>query len=170
MYFTGWGLLKYGYRNPTGFRRWVKVAKSGGLCYAYVMGTWKSKNRHKYLLQYHIIFVCKYRKKLLMSKQISDDIKQFSYEICQKHKAVIRYMETDQDHIHYMIETEPAMSISKIVNLMKSYTTYHIWEKYPNYLRKHFRKEHTFWTDGYFACSVGSVSEEMLRKYIENQG
>mgnify|MGYP005775188019 FL=1 len=70
-----------------------------------------------------------------MSKQISDDIKQFSYEICQKHKAVIRYMETDQDHIHYMIETEPAMSISKIVNLMKSYTTYHIWEKYPNYLR-----------------------------------
>ena len=33
----------YGYRNPTGFRRWVKVAKSGGLCYTCVMGTWKSK-------------------------------------------------------------------------------------------------------------------------------
>ena len=100
------------------------------------MGTWKSKNRHKYLLQYHIIFVCKYRKKLLMSKQISDDIKQFSYEICQKHKVIIRYMETDKDHIHYMIETEPTMSISKIVNLMKSYTTYHIWKRYPDYLRK----------------------------------
>ena len=66
--------LQYGYRNPTGFRRWVKVAESGGLCYTCVMGTWKSKTRHKYLLQYHIIFVCKYRKKLLMSKQISDDI------------------------------------------------------------------------------------------------
>ena len=61
-----------------------------------------------------------------MSKQISDDIKQFSYEICQKHKVIIRYMETD--------------------------------------------KEHTFWTDGYFVCSVGNVSEEMPRKYIENQG
>ena len=35
--------LKYGYRNPTGFRRWVKVAESGGLCYTCVMGTWKSK-------------------------------------------------------------------------------------------------------------------------------
>ena len=127
--------LKYGYRNPTGFRRWVKVAGSGGLCYTCVMGTWKSKNRHKYLLQYHIIFVCKYRKKLLMSKQISDDIKQFSYEICQKHKVIIRYMQTDKDHIHYMIETEPTMSISKIVNLMKSYTTYHIWKRYPDYLR-----------------------------------
>lgn len=85
------------------------------------MGTWKSKNRHKYLLQYHIIFVCKYRKKLLISKQISDDIKQFSYEICQRHKVIIRYMETDKDHIHYMIETEPTMSVSQIVNLMKSY-------------------------------------------------
>ena len=83
---------------------------------------------------------------------------------------VIRYMETDKEHIHYMIETEPTMSISKIVNLMKSYTTYHIWKRYPDYLRKHFWKEHTFWTDGYFVCSVGNVSEEMPRKYIENQG
>ena len=103
------------------------------------MGTWKSKNRHKYLLQYHIIFVCKYRKKLLVSRQISDDIKQFSYEICQRHSVIIRYMETDKDHIHYMIETEPTMSISKIVNMMKSYTTYHIWKRYPQYLRKHLQ-------------------------------
>ena len=72
--------LKQGYRNPTGFRRWVKVAKNQKLLYTHGMGTWKSKNRHKYLLQYHIIFVCKYRKKLLVSRRISDDIKQFSYE------------------------------------------------------------------------------------------
>ena len=76
-------------------------------------------------------------------------------------------METDKDHIYYMLETEPVMSISKIVNLMKGYITYHIWKRYSDYLRKHFRKEHTFWTDGYFACSVGNVSEEMLKKYIE---
>ncbi len=53
-------------------------------------------------------------------------------------------METDKDHIHYMIETEPTMSVSKIVNLMKSDTAYHIWERYPAYLRKHFWKERTF--------------------------
>ncbi|MCD7715937.1 MAG: IS200/IS605 family transposase [Lachnospiraceae bacterium] len=98
------------------------------------MTKWKSKNRHKYLLQYHIIFVCKYRKKLLASSQISDDIKQLSYEICQKYRVIIKYMETDKDHIHYMIETEPTISISK---------------------------KHTFWTDGYFACSAGNVSEKV---------
>ena len=72
---------------------------------------------------------------------------------------VIRYMETDKDHIHYMIETEPTMSISKIVNLMKSYTTYHIWKRYPDYPRKYFWKEHTFWADGYFVCSVGNFEK-----------
>ena len=78
-------------------------------------------------------------------------------------------METDKDHIHYMIETEPTISISKVVNLIKSYT-YHIWKKHTEYLKNHFWKEHTFWTDGCFACSVGDVSEEMLKQYIENQG
>ena len=79
---------------------------------------------------------------------------------------IIRYMETDKGHIHYMIETEPTMSISKIVNLMKIYTTYHIWKRYPQYLRKQFWKEHTFWTDGYFACRkcIGRNAEEIYRK------
>ena len=84
-----------------------------------VIDCWKSKNRHKYLLQYHLIFVCKYRKKILVGT-ISDDIKQLSYEICNKHNVTIKKMETDKDHIHYLIETEPTISISKIVNLMKT--------------------------------------------------
>lgn len=133
------------------------------------MDKWNSKNRHKYLLQYHIIFVCKYRKKLL-SRNISDDIKQLSYEICNKHNVKIREMETDKDHIHYMIEAEPTISVSQIVNLMKSYTSYHIWRLHNNYLSKIFWKERTFWTDGYFACTIGNVSENTLRKYIQNQG
>ena len=112
------------------------------------MGTWKSKNRHKYLLQYHIIFVCKYRKKLLMSKQISDDIKQFSYGICQKHKVIIRYMETDKDHIHYMIETEPTMSISK-----SNEELYNIsyWGKISELFTKTFL-ERTYLLDGWIFC------------------
>ena len=131
---------------------------------------WKDKNRHKYLLQFHLIFVCKYRKPLLSHKRISDEIKELSRQLCQRHDVIIRYMETDRDHIHYMVELPPTVAISDLVQNLKSYTSYHIWKKYPKILRKHFWKEHTFWTDGYFACSVGNVSEQMLKEYIENQG
>lgn len=132
--------------------------------------TWKGDNRRKYLLQYHVIFVCKYRKKLLVSKSIASDIKRLSREICDKHHILIRYMETDKDHIHYMIETDTTKSLSDIIRLMKSYTAYHIWKLHPAYLRKCFWKEHTFWTDGYFICTVGNISEKILKEYIENQG
>jgi len=69
-----------------------------------------------------------------------------------------------------MIETDLTLSISKIVKLMKSYTTYHIWKKYDRYLSKYLWKEKTFWTDGYFISSIGNVSEKVLKEYIENQG
>lgn len=131
---------------------------------------WNSKNRRKYLLQYHIIFVCKYRKSLLSKESISDDIKQLSYDICNKHNINIKTMETDKNHIHYLIEADTTISVSKIVNLIKSYTTFHIWKYHKSFLSKHFWKENTFWTDGYFACSVGNVSEKILKEYIDNQG
>jgi putative transposase len=92
------------------------------------MSDYRSNNRHKFLLQYHIIFVCKYRKKLFLSKCISDDIKSLSKDIWDKNNILIKYMETDKDHIHYMIETIPNISISKIVKLIKWHTTCHIWK------------------------------------------
>lgn len=79
-------------------------------------------------------------------------------------------MEADKDHIHYMIETTPDINLSNFVRLMKSYTTYHIWKHRKAFLLKYFWKEHTFWTNGYFICSIGNISEKQLREYIENQG
>ena len=132
--------------------------------------TYKSGSHSKYLLQYHLIFVCKYRRKLLSSPNIASGIKRLSIEYCQKHNVVIHYMETDKDHIHYMIETTPNINLSNMVKTMKSYITYHIWEKYSAYLSKCFWKERTFFSDGYFISSIGNVSQETLKNYIENQG
>lgn len=134
------------------------------------MSVWNSSCHNKYLLQYHLIFVCKYRKKLLVSPKIADNIKLLSTEICNKHNVYIKYMEVDKDHIHYMIETGPNINLSDFVRTMKGYITYHIWEKNASYLCKYFWKERTFFADGYFVCSVGNVSERTLKEYIENQG
>lgn len=133
------------------------------------MGEWKSKGHSKYLLQYHVIFVCKYRKKLL-TPRISEDVKKLSLEVCEKRGISIPYMETDKDHIHYMIETAPNINLANFIKAIKGYTTYHIWQKHGAYLRNCFCRERTFWTDGYFLCSVGNVSKKILKEYIENQG
>ena len=110
------------------------------LYYNVYVSNYKSKNRHKYLLQYHLILVCKYRKILFTNYILSKDIKDLSVKICSKYNIIIKYMETDKDHIHYMLEIPPVISISKVVRLIKSYTTYHIWKLHHNYLKKHFWK------------------------------
>lgn len=68
---------------------------------------YRKGNHKKYLLQYHLIFVRKYRKKLLCGNNIVTDIKKLSLDIATKHNVNIHYMEVDKDHIHYMIETSP---------------------------------------------------------------
>ena len=72
--------------------------------------------------------------------------------------------------VRFTIQYIPRVSISAIVNRIKSITTKRIWNLHQNYLQKHFWKEKTFWTDGYFVCSVGEASPETIRNYIKNQG
>jgi len=88
----------------------------------------------------------------------------------QKSDFEIIEAKTDKDHIHLMIQYIPRVSISSIVNKLKSITTYHFWQNYRPFLKQHFWKENTFWTDGYFVCSIGEASPETIQKYIQNQG
>ena len=131
-------------------------------------GYWTT-NRAKHNLKVHLILVCKYRKKLLV-KGIEDNIKNIIRDIEINSDFDIIEMETDIDHIHLMIQYIPRLSISSIVNRIKSITTKRIWNIHQNFLQKHFWKERTFWTDGYFVCSIGEASPETIQNYIKNQG
>ena len=134
-----------------------------------IISEWSSTNRSKHLLQYHIIFVCKYRRRVLTTK-LSEYVKQLSYDVSLKNRIVIKEMETDRDHIHYFLELPPSMAVCDAVSILKSYTTYHLWEQYGAVLAKTYWGKNKLWTDGYFACSVGNVSAEKLKAYIANQG
>lgn len=68
---------------------------------------YRSKGHCKFLLRYHLILVCKYRLKLMSASNISSDIKKLSEQLAKKHNVDIWYLESDKDHIHYMIEVEP---------------------------------------------------------------
>lgn len=132
------------------------------------MSNYKSKNHSKFKLIYHIIFVVKYRQKLLT--MFGDKIKEYMLKISEKYDFTIIEMEVDKDHIHFMIDSEPKLSPLMIVRILKQQSTKMIWDQYPRSMRKHFWHEITFWTDGYFCSTIGEISQQTLKHYIENQG
>lgn len=127
-----------------------------------------SKNHSKFILTYHIIFTCKYRKKLLI--KYGEDVKQIMYDICKRYDFYIKEMEVDKDHIHMMISSVPKISPLQIVRVLKQQSTIQMWRRYASELKKQYWKENTFWTDGYFCSTIGEVSSKTLKHYIQNQG
>ena len=129
---------------------------------------YKSKNHSKFILTYHIIFVCKYRKKLLI--KYGEDVKQIMYDIIKKYDFDIKEMEVDKDHIHMMISSVPKISPLQIVRVLKQQSTIQMWRRYASEIKKQYWKENTFLTDGYFCSTIGEVSSKTLKHYIQNQG
>lgn len=99
------------------------------------MSDYHTKNRHKYLIKLHLVFVTKYRKRILKG-QIANDIKQFCFDVCSKNDVTIDEMETDKDHIHILVDIPPTSVPSKLVMLLKQQTTYSIWKSNQSYLKK----------------------------------
>ena len=126
-------------------------------------------NRQKYSLKVHIVLVTKYRKQLLIGS-IADDVKQKIFDIANTRGYEIIALETDKDHIHFLLSYDTTDRVSDIVKIVKQETTYHLWQKYSSVLSKQYWKEKIFWSDGYFACSIGEVSSATIQKYIESQG
>ena len=126
-------------------------------------------NRRKYSLKVHIVLVTKYRKKLLKGS-IADDVKQKIFDIANTRGYEIIAMETDKDHMHFLISYDTTDRVCDIVKIVKQETTYYLWQKYGSFLSKQYWKKRIFWSDGYFACSIGEVSSATIQKYIESQG
>ena len=126
-------------------------------------------NRRKYSLKVHIVLVTKYRKQLLIGS-IADDVKQKILDIANTRGYEIIAIETDKDHIHFLLSYDTTDRVCDIVKIVKQETTYYLWQKYSSVLSKQYWKEKIFWSDGYFACSIGEVSSATIRKYIGSQG
>ena len=124
-----------------------------------------TKNHSKFLLQYHFIFVVKYRKKIISKFPIKNILLSIKGK-----NFTIETLEIDKDHIHFLIRAEPKLSPLQVVRKLKQESTVILWKRYSKILEKHFWKERTFWSNGYFVSTIGNVSEQTLRKYIDEQG
>ena len=123
----------------------------------------------KFKMSVHVIFVTKYRKSLLVG-EIQNDVKQFLYEASRNKGISIQAMETDKNHVHMLFSYHPSMNVSALVKYLKQYSTYYIWKHHEGQLKKYYWKRKILWSDGYFVCSVGQISQTIVKKYIKQQG
>ena len=83
----------------------------------------------------------------------------------------IKFLEigTDKDHVHFLVQSVPTYAVSKIVTIIKSITAREIFRQCPQVKKQLWGGE--FWTDGYFASTVGKHGDEkLISKYVKNQG
>ncbi|UYI77266.1 MAG: IS200/IS605 family transposase [Fusobacterium varium] len=119
-----------------------------------------------YSIQYHMVWCVKYRYKILnddIDKSLKEIIKNLADEINIK---IIEY-ETDEDHIHLLIECSPQHFIPTIVKILKGSSARKMFVKYPE-LKKRLCGGN-LWNPSYFVATVSENTEEQIRKYIQTQ-
>ena len=126
------------------------------------------KRHNKTLLLYHLVFPVKYRKKVI-TEEMSSTMKDICIEISERYEIQFVEIGTDDDHVHFLIQGVPTMTVDKIVRIIKSITARIIFERYSE-LRKELWGG-SFWTSGYYANTVGQYGNmDIIKKYVENQG
>lgn len=129
-----------------------------------------SRNHSKFLLKYHVILVCKYRRKVLVGA-VGFAMKHILLDIAQESDFDIEVMETDKDHVHLLVSAPPKLSPLQIVRRLKQESSHRIWRQHAETLHHIYWSGHdVFWTKGYFVSSIGNMSQETIQHYIENQG
>ena len=115
-------------------------------------------------LKYHIVWCPKYRRKVLV-RPVDSRLKVLLREKAKSLGLTIHQMEVMPDHVHIFVEGGPTICVAEIVNGLKGFTSHQLREEYP-FLKSRLP---TLWSRSYYSGSVGSVSEAVIRKYIEAQ-
>jgi len=115
-----------------------------------------------------VIFCPKYRKTILVGS-VSNRLKEICIDIALSHDFIIEEIETDKNHIHMIINCNPRYGIMKCVQLIKQISAYNLFNEFP-FIRRNHLWGGKFWSRSTFISTVGSVSLETVKKYIENQG
>jgi putative transposase len=125
---------------------------------------YKTDGKVIYSCQYHVIFCPKYRRSVLIGK-IEPRLKQLIKQKEQEYHFEVLEMEVMPDHVHLLLDVNPKYGIYDIVNHIKGFTSHE--------LRKEFKelrtKLPTLWTRSKFISTVGAVTLEVVKRYIEEQ-
>jgi REP element-mobilizing transposase RayT len=120
------------------------------------------------VLLYHLVFPAKYRK-VVFDESVDIALREVCLEIEKRYQIKFLEIGTDKDHVHFLVQSVPTYSVTKIVTMIKSITAREIFYKVPSVKKILWGGE--FWSDGYFASSVSKHgNENTISKYVKNQG
>ncbi len=128
----------------------------------------KSLSHAVYLLRLHIVLVTKYRRKILTPRILTYAEKTFS-DILGHWRCSLLEFGGEDDHVHLLIDIHPALNISTLINNLKSASSRRIRNEFSDHINKFYWKP-VFWHRAYFAGTVGKVTFETIRRYVEQQG
>ncbi len=120
--------------------------------------------RHRLL--YHLVWIPKYRKRILIGK-VAVRLRGLLYEAADVNRWWIHEVNIQRDHVHAMIQLPPNVSVSEAMQMLKGGSSRTLRREFPEL--EEFLWGDSFWADGYFAESVGTVKEESMRRYIREQ-
>ena len=127
-----------------------------------------AKSHNKSLLLYHIVCPTKYRRKVF-SKEVEKTLKKICMGIEGRYEILFVEIGSDEDHVHFLVQSVPMYSPKKIVNTLKSITAIEIFRRHPEVKLKLWGGK--FWTSGYYVNTVSQYGNaEMIMKYVQNQG
>jgi len=123
-----------------------------------------------YQTQYHIVWVTRYRRKILC-KGVDTYLKALLRKEFREHFPDIQVQEVgmDKDHVHIHVIIPPKYAVSRIVEAFKSNTSRIVKEKFPEFLNKVYWDGYGIWGTGFFVSTVG-INEKIIRAYVNQQG
>ena len=128
----------------------------------------KTSSSHAiYLIRLHVVFVTKYRRKVL-NPEIRAFLETAFRGVLENWNCTLEEFGGEEDHVHLLIDIHPALNISELINNLKSATSKKTRNHFRDHVAQFYWKPH-FWHRAYYAGSVGTVSPETIRAYIEKQ-
>ena len=132
------------------------------------MSEFLHKSHNVSVLLYHIVCPAKYRR-LVISDEVDATMKQMCEEIEKRYEIKFLEIGTERDHVHFLVQSVPSYSPTKMVTIIKSILAREILEKHPEVKKKLWGGE--FWSDGYFVSTVSKYgNEEVISGYVRSQG
>jgi REP element-mobilizing transposase RayT len=126
------------------------------------------KSHNVSVLIYHLVFPAKYRR-AVVDEQVDITLKDVCLEIEKRYQMKFLEIGSDKDHVHFLVQSVPTYSITKIVTMIKSISAREVFKRCPQVKKQLWGGE--FWSDGYFASTVGKHgNEETIGKYVKKQG